>query len=79
MTLIEQIADRETTAYSAAKRRRDEAPTRQERDKVCMKSYYQGQAVALNDANTLVREELRRLMNKFQNGALTLSDFGVEP
>jgi len=79
MTLIEQIADREITSYNAAKRRRDEAPTREARDKVCMKSYYEGQAVAFNDANNLAREELRRLMNKFQNGALTLADFGVEP
>lgn len=39
--------------------------------------YYEGQIIGLLDAHKLVKEELYRLCNKFQNDALTVSDFGI--
>jgi hypothetical protein len=41
--------------------------------------YAEGQAVAYSHADELMRRELRRLMNKFQNGSLTMDDFGIDP
>lgn len=38
-------------------------------------SYQQGKVEAFNDAHVIMKRELERLKNLFQNGALTLSDF----
>jgi hypothetical protein len=40
-------------------------------------AYQRGKAAAFNEAHTLMKDELRRLCNLFQNGALSVADFGV--
>ena len=42
-----------------------------------MKSYREGEAAAYLRAERLVKEELKRLCNKFQNGYLSIDDFGI--
>lgn len=68
---------RSSDATKQANAYRDKAETRQARDAVCMKSYREGEAIAFLDAAKLVKEELQRLRNDFQNGALTLDSFKV--
>ena len=42
-----------------------------------MESYYTGEAVGYTDSHAFMKRELQRLKNLFQNGALTVEDFGV--
>lgn len=77
LTALELLGDRCVTANNAAAVHRDRAETRQERDHVDMKSYRMGEAVAYNEARAIMDKELRRLCNRFQNGCLSVSDFGV--
>jgi hypothetical protein len=77
LTALELIADRSIVASNVASARRDRCETRRERDMVDQKSYNMGEAAAYNDARTIMEKELRRLCNKFQNGSLTVADFGI--
>lgn len=77
LTALEVLEDRSMVAIKAQNAARDRAETRLERDRTCMKSYRNGEAVAYIDARRIMEAELRRLCNKFQNGALCVSDFGL--
>lgn len=77
-TALDQIADRMDTASKAAADRRDAAATREKASHVDGKSYRMGEASAYNEAHKIMAQELRRLRNLMQNGALTTADFGVE-
>ena len=68
MTLIELLNDSQVVATTAMCN---------ENKHSVMKAYYNGEAIAYIDATKLVKEELRRLCNKFQNGNLSVDDFGV--
>lgn len=77
LTALEMLDDHSVTANKAATVRRDRAETRKERDHVDMKSYRMGEAAAYLAARNLMEAELRRLCNRFQNGALSVGDFGI--
>lgn len=77
LTALQVLDDRSVSATRNADRYRDDAKTRQERDAIDMKSYRSGEAYAYMDARKVMEAELRRLCNKFQNGSLTVADFGV--
>lgn len=77
ITLLEGINNRQRDASRQCEAERNKAQTRQERDAVCMKSYRNGEAIAYIDAGKMVEAELRRLCNRFQNGCLTIDDFGI--
>ena len=77
LTALEVLGTRSVEALNACNAARDRASTWQERDRVCMKSYRNGEAIAYIDARRIMDAELRRLCNKFQNGALSVSDFGL--
>lgn len=76
-TVLDQLHDRNKTASAAANRLRDKAKTRAERDHHDHKSYQEGAAIAYIDAGRIVEAELRRLCNRFQNGMLSIDDFGI--
>ena len=77
MTALELLADKgncATTICDRARAARKEAGKRENYDG---ESYWNGQAIAFIDAEKLMKAELRRLCNLFQNGSLTVADFGV--
>jgi hypothetical protein len=45
--------------------------------KFCDAHYHEGASHAFSESRRIIEEELRELKLKFQNGYLTLSDFGV--
>ena len=76
-TALDQLADRAVTAGKAESAIRAKAKTR---DEFCFHhhaSYKNGEAVAYIEARKIVEAELRRLCNRFQNGCLDISDFGI--
>lgn len=75
LTALELLADHGATAAKTAADRRASAETREAANRVCMKSYREGEAAAYNDAYFLMKRELERLRNLWQNGAITYSDF----
>lgn len=77
ITALEVLGDRSFTSNNAANKCRAKAETFEEAHNVDMKSYYEGEAFAYNDARIFMDKELRRLCNLFQNGALQISDFGI--
>lgn len=77
MNLLDHLANRGNTATATAERLRARAETRQERDSHDHKSYQEGAAIAYIDAGKIVEAELRRLCNRFQNGCLSIDDFGI--
>lgn len=54
---------------------RDQAPTKADADRVCMKSYNQGAAMGYTAAGNMTYRALADLRHKFQNGSLTKADF----
>lgn len=77
LTALEVLKDRGVVATNAMNRRRDAIEGRTERNAVDMKSYRNGEAIAYIDSAKIMEAELRRLCNKFQNGNLSVDDFGV--
>lgn len=77
LTALELLADRSVTAGNAERACRDRAETRAERDVHHHASYLNGQDIAYIDARKIMEAELRRLCNKFQNGNLSIDDFGI--
>lgn len=66
-------------ACSAAERRRNAFKEEATAHRAQSLGYEEGKAIAYSNAAEIMHAELRRLMNRFQNGALTLSDFGIDP
>lgn len=77
LTALEVLGDRSFTSNNAANKCRAKAETIQQAHNVDMKSYYEGEAAAYNDARVFMNKELRRLCKLFQNGALQIDDFGI--
>lgn len=77
LTAIEMLNTRSSEATALSNKLRDRCPTRQKRDEVDMKSYWQGEAIAFLDAQKIFTKELERLRNRWQNNMLTFDDFGV--
>ena len=77
MTALEVLAERSNHANNLYHKRRAEAATSAEANHIDMKSHRSGEAVAYNDAYHIMKAELHRLCNRFQNGQLTVDDFGV--
>jgi hypothetical protein len=75
LTVLELITDRSSVATRAANKHRDECEDWKEAGRVCMKSYRQGEAIAYKDAHDVMKRELERLRNLWQNGSITYSDF----
>ena len=76
ITALELLADRSHTATKSASKSRA-SQTIQQQSAVCMRSYSEGEAIAYTDARKIMEAELRRLCNRFQNGCLSVSDFGI--
>lgn len=74
---IAQIEDLVTSADKAAFRNRQEFKETGSTRATQMEHYHNGRAVGANDAWKIMREELKRLQNRFQNGMLQVSDFEV--
>lgn len=75
-TALELLADRSSVSSKAADKRRS-TQTPAEARNVCMRSYREGEAIAYTDAHKILKAELQRLRNLFQNGSLGLDDFEV--
>jgi len=76
LTALELIADRGTVANKARTRTLDD---QEQRVPTNMVSYYEGEVAAYNDAYAVMKAELERLRNKFQNNSLTMEDFRTTP
>lgn len=76
LTALELIADRGTVANTARSRTLD---AQEQRVPTNMVSYYEGEVAAYNDAYRVMKAELERLQNKFQNNSLTMDDFRTTP
>lgn len=76
-TALDVLADRSNTATNAAHRIRDKATTLAEAKAHNHKSYQEGSAIAYTEAHKIMTAELRRLCNRFQNGYLSIDDFGI--
>ncbi len=61
-----------TTNAETARNRYKEVSTPNRRES---KGYNEGKASGLNEAYYIMKAELERLQNKFQNGSLTQEDF----
>ena len=75
---LETIADYNKVATDCAERSRNIAKEHGNAQ-TAMGMHHEGKSVAYNNAHTIMKAELRRLMNKFQNGSLNMDDFGVDP
>ena len=77
LTALEILADRSSTAIKASNRcrddQRDDRPTRT----VTAADCHMAEAVAFNDAYLVMKRELERLKNLWQNGSLTIDSFNV--
>lgn len=72
LTALEMLADCGSTSATAAFRHRQAATERKQTD---MGSYREGEAAAYADAHRILKAELARLRNAFQNGHLSMDDF----
>lgn len=61
-----------TTKAENARNRNRETPSMRTAES---KGYNEGQAAAFNEAYYLMKAELERLQNRFQNGSLSREDF----
>lgn len=77
LTALEVLDDRAVTASKLYDQRRATKKELGVSTDVDMMSYRNGQAIAFIDAKGIMERELRRLCNRFQNGQLTVADFGV--
>jgi hypothetical protein len=69
---LEVLYSRSSDCSKDAQRRRAE-----KRTPVDMASYREGETIGYSDAAKIMKAELKRLQLAFQNGHLTVSDFGV--
>lgn len=77
LTALEMIADMSKCSQRAADRYRDKAESIAERDHVDMKSYHMGEIIGHMDAAKIMKRELERLRNEWQNGGLTYGSFNL--
>ena len=77
LTALELLDDHAVTSNRASDKRRDAKKIAGEPTLTCMMSYRNGEAIAYLDAKKIMEAELRRLCNRFQNGQLSVDDFGV--
>ena len=77
LTALQMLDDLAVTATRSCDRARTAKKVRGERAEVDTMSYRNGQAIAFIDAKRLMEKELRRLCNRFQNGILSVDDFGI--
>lgn len=77
LTALEVLDDRAVTAAKLCDKRRNDKKELGVSTDIDMMSYRNGQAIAFIDAKGIMERELRRLCNRFQNGQLTVEDFGV--
>lgn len=79
LTALRQIADKASNsadrAYDARGRMKEE-PTLHRAES---KGMHEAKAATYSECHCIMQAELRRLMNRFQNGSLTMADFGVDP
>jgi hypothetical protein len=68
LTVLEVLADKTTISVNSAKNYPAESQTRH---------YREGEAAAYNDSYRLMKAELERLRNLWQNGALNYDSFGL--
>jgi hypothetical protein len=76
-TALDVLADRCTIANNAAHEKRAACEDWKAARHIDMKSYRQGEAVAYNDAHHIMKRELERLRNLWQNGGLSYDAFGL--
>ena len=72
LTALEMLADCASTSATAAFRHRHAATERKQTD---MGSYREGEAAAYTYAHQIMKDEIARLRNLYQNGALSLDAF----
>jgi hypothetical protein len=77
LTALQVLDDRAVVATRSCDAARDMKKQRGERVEVDTMSYRNGQAIAFLDAKKIMEAELRRLCNRFQNGMLSVDDFGI--
>jgi hypothetical protein len=71
---LETLSNRSADAGNAARERRATAETPTAK---ALAAYREGEAIAYSDAHRIMTAELRRLCNRFQNGCLSVADFGI--
>lgn len=79
LTALEKIADRCTVANNAATRYRSTAKDEPKNVKAANAAgYAEGKVAAYNEAHAIMKAELQRLRNMWQNGMIiTASDFEI--
>lgn len=79
LTALETMAEYERIAGDHAERARNRFKESKTLHNAESKGYREGVASGYNNARAIMQAELRRLMNRFQNGSLCMDDFGVDP
>lgn len=77
LTALQLLDDRAHVATVSCERARADRKEAGKPERNDWESYRNGQACAYIDARRIMDEELRRLCNRFQNGCLSVDDFGV--
>lgn len=77
LTALEKLADNCKVALDSAYRHRADKKEKIGKAPTDIMSYREGEAFAYNDAEKIMKAELERLRNLWQNGALSYSDFGL--
>lgn len=72
---ITKIMNTLSTATTKAETSRNRFKENKTIQRAESKGYAEGQAAAYNDAYYIMKAELERLQNKFQNGSLSREDF----
>lgn len=72
---ITKLMNTLSTATAKAESNRNRFKESKTMQRAETKGYAEGQAAAYNDAYYMMKAELERLQNKFQNGSLSREDF----
>ena len=78
LTALGEIAQNGFLAGKAAAAARDRFEDTGSTHHAKSAGYYEGEAAASHEAYTIMKREIERLRNRFQNGYLTMDDFGTE-
>jgi hypothetical protein len=77
LTALQVLDERANTSSRLSGERRSAEKCAGDPVLTCMMSYRNGEAIAYICASRVMEAELRRLCNRFQNGILSVDDFGV--
>ena len=70
---IAELSSMSTTAAEKCRLAQHQSPYREKQT-----HYNEGKAVAYSESYDIMKKEIERLRNRFQNGCLTMDDFNTE-